>query len=89
VVPDRDPIKFLKAKYDANQAIEWTKVHDLPDYVRFTHRRHIQSGLDCAECHGKVDGMDTAEQVAPLQMGWCVDCHINKGAPITCNTCHF
>ncbi len=35
------------------QAIPW-KVHDLPDYVNFTHKRHIRAGLDCRECHGQI-----------------------------------
>ncbi len=36
------------------QAIPWKKVHDLPDYVNFTHKRHIRAGLECQECHGQV-----------------------------------
>lgn len=34
--------------------IEWNKVHDLPDYVRFHHGRHVQAGVQCTECHGQV-----------------------------------
>ena len=34
--------------------IAWNKVHDLPDYVYFSHKRHIQGGLDCTECHGQI-----------------------------------
>jgi hypothetical protein len=29
----------------------------------------------CEECHGDVKEMDVAQQVQPLTMGWCVDCH--------------
>ena len=86
---DREPIKFLTEKYNANEAIEWTKVHDMPDFVRFTHKRHVQSGIDCAECHGDVKTMETAEQGASLQMGWCVECHMSKGASISCVACHY
>jgi hypothetical protein len=86
---DAPDIKLLTEKYEKNEPIEWTKVHDLPDFVRFTHKRHVQSGLDCAECHGDVKTMDTVQQVAPLQMGWCVDCHKQKGAPTACFTCHY
>jgi len=89
VVPDRDPIKFIADKYEKNEPIEWTKVHDLPDHVRFTHKRHVLAGVDCAVCHGDVKTMDVAEQVAPLQMSWCIDCHVQKGAPTSCNTCHY
>ena len=36
------------------QAIPWKKVHDLPDYVNFSHKRHVRAGVNCTECHGQV-----------------------------------
>ncbi len=36
------------------KTIPWKKVHDLPDYVNFTHKRHIRAGLNCQECHGQI-----------------------------------
>ena len=102
-----DPIKFLTAKYKANEPIEWIKVHDLPDFVRFSHRMHVNAKgkngeklLQCQTCHGPVETMEVVGQWAPLQMGWCVDCHIKtevpqpgmdvmRHVPISCNTCHF
>jgi len=33
--------------------------------------------VGCVTCHGRVDRMAMAEQVAPLTMGWCLDCHRN------------
>jgi hypothetical protein len=32
-------------------------------------------GLECQECHGPVQEMQTAEHYAPLTMGWCINCH--------------
>ena len=89
VAVDRDPIKYIQEKYAAHDPIVWTKVHDMPDFVRFTHKRHVQAGVACETCHGDVAKMDTAEQKAPLQMGWCVECHMQKGAPTACYTCHY
>jgi hypothetical protein len=86
---DRPNIQWLTEKYQKNEPIEWVKVHDLPDFVRFTHSRHVNSGLKCQECHGAVETMDVVSQGAPLQMGWCVGCHKDKGAPIDCLTCHY
>ena len=99
---DKDEVKKIHAHWDKKEPIEWTKVHDLPDYVRFTHKRHVAAGLACQDCHGKVEEMGVAEQVAPLQMGWCVSCHagkleahgdgvqpVKKGAPMECFTCHY
>ncbi len=82
-------VQKVRDAYKNKKAVEWVKVHDLPDFVRFTHKRHVQSGVDCASCHGDVKKMTVAEQVAPLQMGWCIDCHSEKGAKKDCETCHY
>ena len=37
--------------------IEWTRVHDLPDFVYFNHSIHVNKGVGCATCHGRVDQM--------------------------------
>jgi hypothetical protein len=56
--------------------IPWVKVHDLPDFVHFTHKRHVKAGLQCQECHGEVqDDMTVARRVSELTMGWCLNCH--------------
>lgn len=84
-----DEIKYITAQYEANKPIPWKKVHDLPDFVRFPHKSHIAAKIDCAECHGAVEEMGTVKQVAPLQMGWCVSCHQEKGASLDCQACHY
>jgi hypothetical protein len=109
VLTEAENIKKLKAAFDSNTPIQWVKVHDLPDHVHFDHMYHVNakdaSGkkklLTCQTCHGEVQGMHSAEQYAPLQMGWCLDCHNKekipakdgkpavKNAPTTCNTCHY
>ena len=89
VATDKDPIKFLAKRFKENKPIKWTKVHDLPDYVRFSHKMHVLANISCQDCHGQVEKMDVAMQVAPLQMGWCIDCHREKKAKIACMTCHY
>lgn len=84
-----EPIKKLTEAYESKKPVEWTKVHDLPDFVRFTHERHVNSGVQCAECHGDVAKMGTVSQHAPLQMGWCLSCHVEKNARMECSTCHY
>ena len=54
----------------------WNKVHNLPDFVYFNHSQHVVVGKrQCEECHGDVKSMDVVQQVSPLTMGWCIDCH--------------
>jgi hypothetical protein len=57
--------------------IHWQRVHVLPDYVYFDHSIHVAKGVGCSTCHGPVDRMPQVRQVAPLTMGWCLDCHRN------------
>jgi len=57
-------------------AIEWVKVHNLPDHVYYNHAQHVTvGGLECQTCHGKVEEMEVVEQYSPLSMAWCVNCH--------------
>lgn len=62
--------------------IKWIKVHNLQDFVFFSHQQHVKVGKqDCANCHGDVKTMTTAQQVQPLTMGWCIDCHRKTEVP--------
>ncbi|HZL34799.1 MAG TPA: cytochrome c3 family protein [Tepidisphaeraceae bacterium] len=79
----------IKAKSEALQPIRdswatgkpmrWTKVHDLPDFVYFNHSAHVNHGVGCIECHGRIDRMQVVEQAKPLSMGWCLECHRDPG----------
>ena len=55
--------------------VEWVRVHDLPDFVYFNHSAHVNAGVGCVECHGRVDKMEVVQQAAGLNMSWCLDCH--------------
>lgn len=57
------------------EPIHWQRVHVLPDYVYFDHSVHVTNGIGCSTCHGHVEQMPQVRQVAPLTMGWCLDCH--------------
>jgi cytochrome c551/c552 len=58
------------------RSIEWTKIHNLPDHVFFSHAQHIRAGkVQCQTCHGNITEMNEVKQFAPLSMGWCINCH--------------
>ena len=59
------------------ESINWIRVHDLPDYVYFNHYIHVNKGIGCASCHGRVDEMPLMYQQNSLQMEWCLGCHRN------------
>ena len=68
-------LEIVRASYRDNKPIEWTRVHDLPDFVYFNHSIHVNKGVGCASCHGRVDQMPMVYQAASLQMEWCLACH--------------
>jgi hypothetical protein len=65
----------VRASLREDKPIQWTRVHQLPDFVYFNHGIHVQKGVGCAECHGRVDRMPLAWKEQPLTMEWCLDCH--------------
>lgn len=69
-------IAKVRNAVEAGTPIRWIKVHNLPDYVFFSHAQHVKVGkLECSECHGPVEEMDVVYQYSDLSMGWCLDCH--------------
>ncbi|MEM1304354.1 MAG: cytochrome c3 family protein, partial [Planctomycetota bacterium] len=61
----------------SGKPIEWEKIHDLADYVYFNHAIHVNQGVSCAVCHGRIDTMDVVHQAKALTMSWCIECHRN------------
>jgi mono/diheme cytochrome c family protein len=78
----------LQAYWSGQRAVPWVRIHKLPGFVYFTHKRHVQVGLACQTCHGPVETMQRVAQVAPLTMGWCVACHAERRGPLDCVVCH-
>ncbi len=79
IFTDSEKLEVVFASQETGLPIEWVKVHDLPDYAYFNHAAHINKGVSCVECHGRVDKMEIVAQVETLSMGWCLDCHRNPG----------
>jgi len=67
----------VRGSLRTGKSIEWTRVHDLPDFVYFNHSIHVNKGIGCSTCHGRVDQMPLMYKVNTLYMQWCVDCHRN------------
>jgi hypothetical protein len=72
----------VRDSWATNKSLVWTKVHDLPDFVYFSHEIHVNKGLGCASCHGRVDQMPLMYEQNTLQMEWCLDCHRNPSKNI-------
>ncbi len=61
------------------QPLEWARVNQLPDFVFFNHSIHVQKGIGCSTCHGRVDEMPLTWMARSLYMRWCLDCHEAPG----------
>jgi hypothetical protein len=75
VWPKSIQLEPVRRSYYSGEPLRWNRVHHLPDYVYFNHAIHVNKGVGCVSCHGRVDEMAVVYQVAPLSMGWCLDCH--------------
>jgi cytochrome c7-like protein len=68
-------LQVVRDSFQSGKPIPWVHVHVLPSFVYFDHSIHVNRGVSCVECHGKVNEMDVVTQMKPLSMGFCLDCH--------------
>jgi hypothetical protein len=101
IATDKPRIKKLTEYWEKKEAPPWKKVHDVPDFVHFTHEKHLKKFIFdnpdmpveeasevCAFCHGEIKNMTVARKVKPLNMGFCVRCHEANKGPNDCWKCH-
>jgi hypothetical protein len=90
VATDRPQIRKLLDYWENKEPIPWVKVHDLPDFVYFPHKRHVQADVACQTCHGPVETMEVISREAPVKMGECLQCHKENQVVngLDCWTCH-
>jgi hypothetical protein len=75
-------LELVRNSFFDDRPLVWNRVNRIPDFVFFNHSVHINKGVGCVSCHGRVDQMGLVEQVSSLSMGWCLDCHRNPGPNI-------
>jgi len=88
IIPEFRPIRPLHEYQRRQQGVPWVRVNVVPDFVFFNHQIHLARGIDCGQCHGDVKQMDRVRKVNRMDMGFCVNCHWQKGASNDCWTCH-
>src|SRR3954471_5402254 len=62
---------------DTGKPVPWVWIHKTPDFAFFNHSIHVNRGVSCVECHGKINEMDTVRHEQPLSMAFCIECHRN------------
>jgi hypothetical protein len=85
VNPGLSEIQKVAKYWEDKTPIPWAKIHDIPDFVRFDHSRHVNAknelfptGVPCQTCHGPIETEDVVHKVDPDfgKMGWCLSCHL-------------
>ena len=74
---DSPLLEPLRQSWESGEPVRWVRVHDLPDYSYFNHAAHVNRGVSCVSCHGRVDLMEEVWQEEKLSMGWCLECPRN------------
>jgi hypothetical protein len=89
VVTDRPAIQKLAQYAKSKQPIPWVRVYEVLPGVTWTHRKHVQAGVQCETCHGMVGDLEAmSETTAVTSMASCVSCHQARSASAACSVCH-
>ncbi len=85
---DSAAIRRLATYQGEGKSLPWARVYQIPDYVFFSHAKHVGAKVDCAACHGSVTRSDTLRREVRINMKFCMDCHRARSARNECNVCH-
>ncbi|MSU41676.1 MAG: cytochrome C [Pedosphaera sp.] len=65
----------IRESHEKQTPVPWVQIHKTPDYVYFNHSVHVNRGISCVHCHGKINEMDEVRHEKTLSMAFCLDCH--------------
>ena len=89
IATDNPGVQRLAEYAKTDRTIPWARIYELPSFVSFSHRVHLQHGVTCEECHGQVAQRVRLYQESDISMATCVNCHREKQASTDCSTCHM
>jgi hypothetical protein len=75
VQKDNPKLRAVVDSWQTGRPIEWVQIHKTPDYAYFNHSVHVNRGVSCVSCHGRVDQMEVVFHHESQTMEWCLDCH--------------
>lgn len=86
---DKPDLITLAGLLNSDQPIPWERVYKITPGVTWSHRVHLQAGMQCVMCHGDVSQFDAmAETTAVTAMASCISCHKAHNASNACQSCH-
>lgn len=72
---DNPKLAPLREAWETGKPVKWVQIHKTPDHAYFNHSVHINRGVSCVSCHGRVDQMDVVYHAESHAMKFCLDCH--------------
>lgn len=88
VLTSNPAIQKLREYAEQKRSIPWVRVYEIPSFVYFSHKTHLDAGVKCETCHGPVAQRDRLWRETPLSMAWCMNCHRSSKATTDCGSCH-
>ncbi|HQU08864.1 MAG: cytochrome C [Verrucomicrobia bacterium 21-51-4] len=82
VLPDSPALAPVRQSFESGDPVPWVRIHATPDYVYFNHAVHVNRGISCVECHGKVNEMPVVYHAKGFSMLFCLDCHRDPAAHV-------
>ena len=91
IATDKPRIQQITAMRDKGIDLAWQRVYGFSndDNIKFNHAPHIRAKVECATCHGNLAEQTVAQHSVEHTMGFCVNCHNERKAPVDCLACHF
>lgn len=89
IATDNPGVQKLAEYAKTDRTIPWVRIYELPSFVSFSHKVHLQHGATCEECHGEVAQRARLYKESDISMATCVNCHRARQASIECSTCHM
>jgi len=75
VLKDDPRLALIRDSAQSGRPVPWVQIHRLPDFVYFNHSVHVNRGISCVECHGRIDQMEEVYHAKPFSMSFCLECH--------------
>ncbi|HNQ72847.1 MAG TPA: cytochrome c3 family protein [Verrucomicrobiota bacterium] len=82
VLKDDPRLALVRESAATGKPIPWVQIHRVPDFVYFNHSVHVNRGISCVECHGRVDQMEEVYHAKSLSMSFCLDCHNDPASKV-------
>ncbi len=51
-------VQKLHEYWNKKEPIPWVRVFKIPEHAQFPHKPHVQAGVQCQTCHGRIEAME-------------------------------